>query len=105
MKLLEFDHKRAGNVEKIHVYRCRYGHIYGYSVDEKEQAVWQALSSAKKNSCPRCESIRLEMASVDLARSKISGRLRDRRVRPRPFSGTEQRQRDRRKEDRRGGKE
>ena len=40
MKIVEFDHKRSGTVERIHVYRCRYGHIFGFSVDPKEKQVW-----------------------------------------------------------------
>lgn len=103
MKLLEFDHKRSGTTERIHVYRCRYGHIYGFSVDEGERAVWQALTGTEKNRCPRCESIRLEMASVDLARTKIESRLSDRRIRSRPISGENRRRSDRRRSDRRGG--
>ena len=104
MKLLEFDHKRSGTTERIYVYRCRYGHIYGFSVDEEERAVWRALTGTEKNRCPRCESIRLEVATVDLARTKIESRLLDRRIRSRPVSGEDRRRNDRRRSDRRGGK-
>ncbi len=109
MKIAEHSRLNSGQEEKVWIFECSLGHVYGWTIQPEEEPFYLETRLEERLSCPQCHSLQLQEMMVSLQRQafrllreRLRARIADRRVKALPIEFSDRRRIERRAVERRG---